>query len=63
MRYDIASGWWMAPHAMRELVARAEKAEAQVQRLRNARHGTGLYPWHCPACEELHRALGGGGDE
>lgn len=34
VRYDTAGGWWMAPHAMRELVARAEKAEAQVQRVR-----------------------------
>ena len=37
-----------------------EALRAQIQRLSDTRHGSGLYPWHCPACEELHRALHGG---
>lgn len=44
----------------RTILATANEAlRAQIQRLSDTRHGSGLYPWHCPACEELHRALDG----
>lgn len=36
-----------------------ETLRAQVEQLSDARHVPGLYSWHCPACQELHRVLGG----
>lgn len=41
------------------LATEVETLRAQVEQLGDARHVPGPYPWHCPACQELHRVLGG----
>lgn len=51
---------------IQRLTAEVEALRAQVQAVRDARHGEGEYPWHCPACAALHAvfsgsALDGGG--
>lgn len=41
------------------LLAEVETLRAQVEQLSDARHVPGPHFWHCPACRELHRVLGG----
>lgn len=41
------------------LATEVETLRAQVEQLSDARHVPGPYFWHCPACQELHRVLGG----